>query len=108
MNASRSPGGSWMSGIYENAAVKENGVWKLSAMDLDYTWSADYLGGWANADAGAFSRFVPAAGSLTGDAAPDAPLRGIITPPYPTDVVDMAFHYRNPVSGREPPVLLQH
>lgn len=108
MNASRNPGGSWMSGIYENAAVKENGVWKLSAMDLDYTWSADYLGGWAKVEPGAFNRFVPAAGALTSAAAPDAPLRGVITPPYPVDVVDMAFHYRNPVSWREPPILLQH
>lgn len=106
MNSSRQSGGSWMSGIYENTAVKENGVWKLASMDLDYTWSADYLGGWSVVEPGAFNRFVPAPGSLTGTAAPDAPLRGIITPPYPTDPVDMAFHYRNPVSGREPPVLL--
>lgn len=108
MNSSREPGGSWMSGIYENAAVKENGVWKLSAMDLDYTWSADYLGGWAVVEAGSFDRYVPAPGSLSGAAAPDAPLRGRVTPAYPVDQVDMAFHYRNPVSGREPPLLLQH
>jgi hypothetical protein len=108
MNSSRSLGGSWMSGIYENAAVKVRGVWKISAMDLDYTWSADYLGGWAHVVAGSFERFVPAPGSLTGSAAPDAPLRGVITPPYPSAQVDMAFHYRNPVSGREPPLLLQH
>lgn len=106
MNAAREPGGSWMSGIYENTAVKENGVWKLSSMDLDYTWSADLLGGWARVEPGSFNRFVPAPGSLSGSAAPDAPLRGIVTPPYPEAPVDMAFHYRNPVSGREPPLLL--
>lgn len=107
MNAALQPGGSWMSGIYENTAVKENGVWKLSSMDLDYTWSADYLGGWAVVEPGSFSRFVPAPGSLIGSAAPDAPLRGAITPPYPTDPVDMAFHYDNPVSNRAAPLRLR-
>jgi hypothetical protein len=107
MNSSRQAGGSWMSGIYENTAVKENGVWKLSSMDLDYTWAADYLGGWALVEPGAFERFVPAPGSLSGAAAPDGPLRGSITPPYPTDLVDMAFHYDNPVSGRPAPLRLR-
>ena len=36
---------------------------------------------------------------------PDAPLRGAPAAPYP-DLFPMAFHYRNPVSGREPPELL--
>jgi hypothetical protein len=96
MNSSRQSGGAWLSGIYENMSVKENGVWKLSGMDLDYTWSANYLGGWSMVEPG----------SLSTDATPDAPLRGTITPPYPDEPVDMAFHYRNPVSGRAPPVLL--
>lgn len=107
MNSSSQPGGSWMSGIYENTAVKENGVWKLSSMDLDYTWSANYLGGWAVVEAGSSARLVPAPDALIGDAAPDAPLRGIITPPYPTELVDMAFHFDNPVSGRPAPLRLR-
>ena len=28
--------GSWISGIYENTSVNEDGTWKLSGMDLDY------------------------------------------------------------------------
>ena len=107
MNASSRPGGSWLSGIYENTAVKENGVWKLSSMDLDYTWSADYLRGWAEVEPGSFERQVPAPDALSGAAAPDAPLRGAITPPYPTAAVDMAFHYDNPVSGRPAPLRLR-
>jgi len=38
--------GSWISGIYENSAVNEDGTWKLSGMDLDYVWSASSRGGW--------------------------------------------------------------
>jgi hypothetical protein len=36
---------------------------------------------------------------------PDAPLRGAPAAPYP-DLATMAFHYKNPVSGRDPPELL--
>lgn len=108
LNSSLDHPGSWMSGIYESTTVKEDGVWKLRGMDLDYQWSAGYIGGWEHAPAGSFDRYVPEPDSLTGDAAPDAPLRGVVTPPYPDEPADMAFHYRNPVSGREPPVLLAH
>src|SRR4029079_8385638 len=38
--------GSWISGIYENSAVDEDGTWKLSGMDLDYIWTAPSRGGW--------------------------------------------------------------
>jgi hypothetical protein len=76
-------------------------------MDLDYTWSANYLGGWAKVEPRA-AAVVSTVAPLTGPAAPDAPLRGVVSPPYPTGEVDMAFHYRNPASGREPPLLLQH
>jgi hypothetical protein len=38
--------GSWISGIYENTSVNEDGTWKLSGMDLDYVWNAPSRGGW--------------------------------------------------------------
>src|SRR4029453_9585053 len=38
--------GTWLAGIYENSAVIEDGTWKLSGMDLDYTWTAPARGGW--------------------------------------------------------------
>ena len=38
--------GSWISGIYENTSVDEEGTWKLSGMDLDYVWQAPSRGGW--------------------------------------------------------------
>jgi hypothetical protein len=90
--------GSWIAGVYENEAVLENGVWKLSAMDLDYTWAAGYREGWAGA-----ARGVEAPQSRdtlpTGTLQPDEPLRGPAGAPFPR-IVDLAFHYDNPVSGR--------
>ena len=65
-----------------------------------------FSGGWA--------RVTPPARRAAGSAPPaapaisvppDGPLRGSVEPPYP-EVGVMAFHYRNPVSGREPPELL--
>jgi hypothetical protein len=100
LNSARDTAGSYNLGIYENKAVRERGVWKISRMDLDYTWTAGYTGGWARVDAA-----PPRAPAPTLSVPPDGPLRGVTYPPYP-QVAPMAFHYRNPVSGREPPELL--
>jgi SnoaL-like domain len=93
--------GSWISGIYENTAVDEDGTWKLSGMDLDYVWTASTHGGWVRV------KTPPAAPqvAMSKEFPPDRPLRGSIAPPFPK-VRAMPFHYRNPVSGRVPPVLL--
>ena len=93
--------GSWLSGIYENTSVDEGGAWKLSGMDLDYVWNAPSRGGWARVK-------TPPAAPQVGMARefpPDRPLRGSIAAPFPK-VHAVPFHYRNPVSGRVPPVLL--
>ncbi len=75
--------GLWLAGSYECRTGIEDGVWKFKEMDLDYTWIADYKGGWAHVS----------------DAA-----KGIVATPFPK-IVDLPFHYANPVSGRKPPVL---
>jgi hypothetical protein len=95
-------GSTWLTGIYENGTVHEDGVWKISAMDLDYVWTAPYRGGWAKVAGNDSRRFAPAAPPPV---APDRPLRGVQFPPFP-QVAEMAFHYRNPVSGRAPKLLL--
>jgi hypothetical protein len=74
--------GSWISGIYETVTAIEDGIWKFKAMDLIYTWAADYKSGWAHLS------------SAT---------KGIVATPFPK-IEDLPFHYRNPVSGRKPPV----
>jgi len=109
LNSSRDGDGSYILGVYENNVVRERGVWKILRMDLDYVWSAGYSGGWARVTPPV--RRAPAVGAPAAPAVPaisvppDGPLRGSVEPPYP-EVGVMAFHYKNPVSGRDPPELL--
>jgi hypothetical protein len=92
--------GTWIAGIYENSAVDEEGTWKLSGMDLDYIWTAPARGGWVRVTT------PPAAPQITmKEFPPDRPLRGSVAAPFPK-VHTVPFHYRNPVSGRVPPLLL--
>jgi hypothetical protein len=94
--------GSWLSGIYENSSVDEGGTWKLSGMDLDYIWSARPRGGWVRVKTPPTAPPV----AMAREFPPDRPLRGSIAAPFPK-VHAVPFHYRNPVSGRVPPVLLR-
>ena len=75
--------GMWIAGVYECKTAIEDRVWKFRAMDLDYIWTADYKGGWARVSG-----------------------KGFVAAPFPK-IVDLPFHYVNPVSGRKPPVLLK-
>jgi hypothetical protein len=94
--------GSWTSGIYENTAVLEKGVWRLSGMDLDYVWQAPSRGGWTRVTAPVPTRVLPFATEFR----PARPLRGPAAPPFPKHA-PMPFHYTNPVSGRVPALLLR-
>jgi hypothetical protein len=95
-------GTAWIGGIYENQTVLEDGVWKISGMDLDYVWTGSYRGGWAGVGPNDSRRFAPAAPPPI---APDRPLRGVQYAPFPS-IAEMGFHYANPVSGRAPALLL--
>lgn len=96
--------GSWISGIYENQVVLEDGVWRIAGMDLDYVWLADCVGGWAAIEPGSAARFKPDPASIA-KYPPDGPLRGAVFAPYP-EIAPMGFHFVNPVSGRRPAVVL--
>jgi hypothetical protein len=92
--------GSWIAGIYENSAIDEDGTWRLSGMDLDYIWTAPSRGGWVRVTT------PPTAPSISmKDLPADRPLRGSNAAPFPK-AHTVPFHYRNPVSGRVPPLLL--
>ncbi len=103
INTAANPGG-YIDGIYENQVVREDGVWKVAGMDLDYVFSANYVGGWAKIEPGAAKRFAPKPEDAA-RMAPDGPLRGAVFAPYP-EIGPTAFHFVNPVSGRQPPMLL--
>ncbi len=76
--------GFWLAGMYETTTAPEEGAWKFQSMDLDYTWTAAYSSGWARVDGNT---------------------RGIISTPFP-EITDLPFHYRNPVTGRIPPLFV--
>ena len=104
-SGSGAPGGSWISGIYENQIVKEDGIWRIHGMDLDYFWLADYATGWMGIDPDASKRFSPGEEAIAAFG-PDAPLRGETFAPFPR-IAPLGFHFANPVSGRKPDVQLQ-
>jgi hypothetical protein len=115
----------WIGGIYENSAVLENGEWKFLVQDLHHMFNASYRGGWARVaprPAGPFSpppAALPAAmqglrqglGGASSPASfvqklpPDHPIRMQRQYAFP-DIVEPAFHYRNPISDRPPAELL--
>jgi hypothetical protein len=83
--------------IYENEAVKENGVWKFSNVHTYNTFTANYAGGWAKAPGGG----VPGPSK---ELPPDGPPTLVFTM-FP-NVYDIPYHYANPVTGRTelPPI----
>jgi ABC-type nitrate/sulfonate/bicarbonate transport system substrate-binding protein len=103
VNSQATGDGSYIAGIYENQIVREDGVWKIQVMDLDYTWTVGYKAGWANVKPDASRAFAP---TTPFPFPPDGPLRGVTYAPFPK-IDNMGFHFRNPVSGRAPSVLLK-
>ena len=63
-NSSSTGPGSWIGGIYENQVVKEDGVWRIHGMDLDYVWLGDYATGWTGIEPAASSASRPPAEQL--------------------------------------------
>lgn len=84
--------GSWGGAIYENTAIKEDGVWKLAHEHAYNTFNAAYAGGPAKAASG----FLPGPNK---DTPPDRP-PSLVFKSFPA-VIDLPVHYKNPVTGRE-------
>jgi len=77
--------------VYENEAVKEEGVWKFRVVHTYNTFTANYKGGWVNSPGG----------GLPGPSAtypPDGPPTMVFAM-FPK-VFLVPFHYPNPVTGR--------
>lgn len=97
--------GPFIGGVYEDEAVLEDGIWKISGMDLDYIWFSGYAEGWGRVDPAVARQFAPKPGAMD-HYPPDGPLRGPVFSPFP-GIEPLPFHFRNPVSGRSPPLLLE-
>jgi hypothetical protein len=103
--------GVWIGGTYENQAFFEDGEWKFGVKDLQHQFNASYRNGWSKivprvTNAKAAPKAATKGKAPTGLAAfpPDRPQR---TRQYPfPEILEPAFHYKNPVSGRVPPVYL--
>ena len=85
--------------VYENEAVKEDGVWKFSTVHTMNTFTASYDAGWTKTT----STGVPGPSK---DPTPDAPPT-LVFRIFPV-VYDIPFHYSNPVSGRTALPPLEH
>ncbi len=121
--------GSWIGGIYENTAYFENGEWKFGRQDLHHLFNASYRNGWARVGPSAAQtadenspKSGPEGRAFRGGGITQG-LGGAASPnqfaaDYPPDgeirakqyafpeITTTAFHYKNPVSGREPPEFL--
>ena len=85
----------WSEGTYENAYVKENGVWKLKDLHFYATYYTPYDQGWAKQP-------LPNNGPSK-EFPPDAP-QSVQYPVFPGHYVP-PYHYPNPVTGKpwQPP-----
>jgi acetyl esterase/lipase len=84
--------GEWSEGIYENAYVKENGLWKIQSLRYFPTFITDYDKGWA--------QDAQPAPSASAELPPDRPPTSAYEI-YPKAHIP-PFHYDNPVTGLAP------
>jgi ketosteroid isomerase-like protein len=94
-----------ITGMYEDDVVFENGLWRIKRADIDHLlYTHSYKDGWTHIGEGEGTRHTPTMSSVAGVKF-DAPGAGDTDPSFPK-LPHMWFHYRNPVSGREPPYLM--
>lgn len=94
----------FITGMYEDDLVFEDGAWRFKRVDIDHLLYAPYKTGWTGIPEGYGKAMTPSLGSMAGVAF-DAPGAGDTYPAFPR-VPHMWFHYRNPVSGRSPSYLM--
>ncbi|GAB2998360.1 nuclear transport factor 2 family protein [Amycolatopsis acidiphila] len=87
----------WEGGLYENAYVLENGVWKIKRLGYFPFWHAEYESGWAHT--APMTHMIPETTYPEDPLGPDELIEGFAFFPA-TDVVP--FHYPHPVTGRDP------
>jgi hypothetical protein len=80
----------WISGVYENDYVKENGKWKIKKLHFYLTFRTPFEDGWLK---------VPVVGFHGPDpvAKPDEPTT--VHSPYPSGY-HVPVHYKHPITGK--------
>jgi hypothetical protein len=97
-------GAMFVSGMYEDDVVFEDGRWRIKRADIDHLIYMPYKTGWTGVKEGVGARTTPSMGAVAGEKF-DAWDTGDINPAYPR-LPHMWFHYVNPVSGRAPKYLM--
>ncbi len=97
-------GGLFVTGMYEDDLVFEDGRWRIKRADIDHLIYAPYKTGWVGIAEGAGRAMTPSLASVAGITF-DAPGAGDTHPAYPK-LGHMWFHYQNPVTRRNPPYLM--
>lgn len=92
----------FVTGMYEDDVVFQDGAWKIKRADIDHLVYAPYATGWTRVPEGFGRQMTP---PLRAGVTFDAPGAGDTHPAFPK-LPHMWFHYRNPVSGRAPPYLM--
>jgi hypothetical protein len=84
----------WEAGIYENAYIKEGGVWKIKLLNYNMLWQANYVEGWAHSGVhlAPLTRTFPDDPNGPDELLPQAPETWPETRVVP-------FHYDHPVTG---------
>jgi len=87
----------WEAGIYENAYVKDRGVWKISLFDYRVVYQARYEDGWAHSP---LTPLMVSEQTTTYPENPRGPDQLLEPPPRWPRAVVQPFHYPNPVTGK--------
>jgi hypothetical protein len=94
----RIPSQFWEGGLYENAYVKEDGVWKIQVFGYNVVWQATYEQGWAHAS-GEVLMVSPYRKTFPEDPRGPDEIRTSTPRVWPEQFI-VPFHYPNPVTGK--------
>jgi hypothetical protein len=83
----------WEGGIYENQYVREDGIWKISLLNYNMLWQANYAEGWAHSAV----HLPPLVQTFPSD--PRGPDEIVEPHPVWPNTRSVPFHYEHPVTG---------